>query len=80
MRLWQTGTKMDELALPEETVLEGLNKVSTAQRVANVQARSEGLHERADINKKKKLISQGVSSSKSKRLKKASDRVKKSAD
>jgi hypothetical protein len=35
--LWRlVGTKLTELSLPEEKVLEGLNAVSTAKRIANM--------------------------------------------
>jgi ATP-dependent RNA helicase DDX49/DBP8 len=45
-----------ELPLPEEKVLEGLNRVSTAQRMATVHLRSEKAGERADVNRKKSKL------------------------
>lgn len=47
---------MTELKCPEERVLEHLNKVSTAQRVASVQCRSEGVGQRQEVHKKKQAI------------------------
>jgi ATP-dependent RNA helicase DDX49/DBP8 len=52
----RVGAKMEELPLPEEKVLEGLNRVSTAQRMATVHLRSEKAGERADVNRKKSKL------------------------
>lgn len=47
---------MSELKCPEEPVLEHLNKVGTAQRVASVQCRSEGVGQRQEVNRKKQAM------------------------
>lgn len=50
---------MVAMSVEEETVLESLNKVSTAQRVATIQMRAEGYGEREAINKKKRKALEG---------------------
>lgn len=49
----RVGAKMEELVLPEEPVLENLNKVATSQRIATVQMRSEKMGERQLVHRKK---------------------------
>lgn len=50
---------MQALEMEEETVLEQLNKVSTAQRVATIQMRAEKYGEREEVNKKKRKTVEG---------------------
>uniref|UniRef100_A0A0K3CFT9 BY PROTMAP: gi/342321531/gb/EGU13464.1/ ATP-dependent RNA helicase DBP8 [Rhodotorula glutinis ATCC 204091] n=2 Tax=Rhodotorula toruloides TaxID=5286 RepID=A0A0K3CFT9_RHOTO len=47
------GTQLQELELPEEPVLELLNSVSMAKRMANMELHSEGFGARQENNKKK---------------------------
>ncbi|KAG8701630.1 putative RNA helicase [Ceratobasidium sp. 395] len=47
------GTTLTELNLPEEKVLEGLNAVSTAKRVANMELHDSEFGKREEIHKKK---------------------------
>ncbi|KAG8791661.1 putative RNA helicase [Ceratobasidium sp. 428] len=47
------GTTLTELSLPEEKVLEGLNAVSTAKRVANMELHDSEFGKREEIHKKK---------------------------
>ncbi|GAA5830913.1 hypothetical protein JCM11251_005074 [Rhodosporidiobolus azoricus] len=47
------GTQLEELDLPEEPVLELLNSVSMAKRMAHMALHSEGFGQRAENNKKK---------------------------
>lgn len=77
--LYAAGTTMTELRCPEDSVLEHLNKVSTAQRVASIQCRREGVGERQEINKKKQAIREKEARRKSKAAKSSSSKVKKLA-
>ncbi|CAE6531608.1 unnamed protein product [Rhizoctonia solani] len=47
------GTTLTELSLPEEKVLEGLNAVSTAKRIANMELHDSEFGKREEIHAKK---------------------------
>ncbi|CAE6454604.1 unnamed protein product [Rhizoctonia solani] len=47
------GTKLTELSLPEEKVLEGLNAVSTAKRIANMELHDSDFGKREEVHAKK---------------------------
>ncbi|GAA5961019.1 hypothetical protein JCM21900_002276 [Sporobolomyces salmonicolor] len=47
------GTQLEELSLPEEPVLELLNSVSIAKRMANMALHSEGFGQKQENNRKK---------------------------
>ncbi|PWN52230.1 DEAD-domain-containing protein [Violaceomyces palustris] len=51
------NVRMEELEMDEEAVLEKLNQVSTAKRVATMALHDEGFGERQERNKKKALMS-----------------------
>ena len=51
----RTGVTMEEMSLPEEQVLEGLNKVTTAKRVATMALHEEKFGERQMMRKKKAM-------------------------
>ncbi|ORX36665.1 P-loop containing nucleoside triphosphate hydrolase protein [Kockovaella imperatae] len=51
----EVGVKMEELDLPEEQVLESLNSVSVARRVATMEMHDTGFGERQATNKAKAL-------------------------
>lgn len=55
----RTGSTMQEMALPEEDVLEHLNKVTTAKRVATMELHEEKFGEKQEIRKKKALMQNG---------------------
>lgn len=63
----RTGSKMEELILPEEAVLEHLNKVSTAKRVATMNLHDDKFGEKQELRRKKQAILDGDSSSDKKR-------------
>ncbi|KZS91271.1 DEAD-domain-containing protein [Sistotremastrum niveocremeum HHB9708] len=48
------NTKLEEMTLPEEKVLEKLNAVSTAKRLANMELHDSNFGQREEIHKKKK--------------------------
>ncbi|GAA97479.1 uncharacterized protein L969DRAFT_83780 [Mixia osmundae IAM 14324] len=52
----RTGIRMAKLEMNEESVLEDLNKVSTAKRVALLQLSADKFGERQEINKRKNEI------------------------
>ena len=66
----RTGSTMKELTLPEDAVLEHLNKVVTARRVATMEMHEEKFGEKQEIRKKKQAMLSG-SDEKTKRRKKA---------
>ncbi|CCO26455.1 hypothetical protein BN14_00479 [Rhizoctonia solani AG-1 IB] len=47
------GTTLTELSLPEEKVLEGLNAVSTAKRIANMELHDSDFGKREEVHAKK---------------------------
>ncbi|WVQ99398.1 hypothetical protein IAU59_006531 [Kwoniella sp. CBS 9459] len=51
----EINVKLEELELPEEQVLEGLNKVSLARRMATMEMHDSGFGERQAINKAKAI-------------------------
>ncbi|WVF71445.1 hypothetical protein IAT40_006249 [Kwoniella sp. CBS 6097] len=51
----EINVKLEELELPEEEVLEGLNKVSLARRMATMEMHDSGFGERQAINKAKAI-------------------------
>ncbi|GAA5891409.1 hypothetical protein JCM5296_006517 [Sporobolomyces johnsonii] len=53
------GTQLEELPLPEEPVLELLNSVSIAKRMANMALHSEGFGQKQENNRKKHGGGQG---------------------
>ena len=63
----KTGAAMKELSLPEEEVLEQLNKVTTAKRFATMELHEEKFGEKQDIRKKKQRLLEGKSDDKTKR-------------
>jgi len=48
------NTKLSEMALPEEQVLEKLNAVSTAKRLANMELHDSNFGKREEVHKIKK--------------------------
>jgi ATP-dependent RNA helicase DDX49/DBP8 len=58
----RTGSTMQEMTLPEEAVLEHLNKVTNAKRTASMELHQEKFGEKQEIRKKKQRLLEGKSS------------------
>jgi ATP-dependent RNA helicase DDX49/DBP8 len=71
----KTGATMTELPLPEEKVLEELNKVTTAKRVATMELHEDKFGEKQDIRKKKQRMLDGKSDDKTKRKKRKQEKM-----
>lgn len=63
----KTGATMQELSLPEEEVLEHLNKVTTAKRFATMELHEEKFGEKQELRKKRQRLLEGRSDDKNKR-------------
>lgn len=66
----RTGSEMKELILPEEEVLEDLNKVTTAKRIATMALHEEKFGEKQEMRKKKQQIVSQLEKSSGKRNRK----------
>jgi ATP-dependent RNA helicase DDX49/DBP8 len=55
-------TKLEEMDLPESKVLEKLNSVSTAKRLANMELHDSDFGKREEIHKQKQLKARLASS------------------
>jgi len=71
----KTGATMMELPLPEEKVLEELNKVTTAKRVATMELHEDKFGEKQDIRKKKQRMLDGRADDKTKRKKRKQEKM-----
>lgn len=65
----RTGATMKEMTLPEEQVLEHLNKVTTAKRFATMELHEDKFGEKQDMRKKKQRLLEGKDDDKLKRKK-----------
>ena len=70
----RTGATMTEMKLPEEEVLEQLNKVTTAKRFATMELHEDKFGEKQDIRKKKQRLLEGKSDDKVKAKKRKSQK------
>lgn len=71
----RTGATMTEMSLPEEKVLESLNKVTTAKRFATMELHEEKFGEKQEIRKKKQRLLMGRPEDKTKRKKRKQEKA-----